>query len=83
MLEVCRWTGRPCLEFAIAKLNEKDAKEFAEKLAEGPRPAEKVAARTLVTGADTTTKWEFDEHHFLVLDLVEPVDMLANLKDTA
>ena len=33
----------PALMEAIAKLNEKDAKEFAEKLAEGPRPAEMAA----------------------------------------
>ena len=29
------------------------------------------------------SRWEFDENHFLVLDLVEPVDMLELLKKTA
>jgi len=82
LLELAKHTGTPCLSFALNKLSEKDSKAFLKKLEEFP-PGSVPPPRTLKNGASGSREdYDFDVDGNLVLDMVEPVDLLAELKKT-
>ena len=80
--ELAKWMGQPCLAFAFGKLSDKAAKEVAAKLEGLPKPSEAKAERVLKVPFEAPEEYEFDDDGNLVIDLVEPVDMLANLAAT-
>jgi len=80
LLELAKWMGAPCLMFSINKLNDKDSKAFLKKLEEFP-PSSMKPPRTL-RSPPPPQDYEFDESFNLVIGLVEPVDLLAELKKT-
>ena len=81
LLELCKWMGTKALIFAIGKLNDKASKEFSAKVAESPKPSEMKPSRTLKV-AGPAVSYEFDADGNCLIDLVEAVDLLENLKST-
>jgi uncharacterized membrane protein YgcG len=81
LLELCKWMGTKALIFAIGKLNDKASKEFSDKVAEFSKPSEMKPPRTLKV-AGPAVSYEFDADGNCLIDLVEAVDLLENLKST-
>ena len=88
LLELCRWMGRPALEFMVYKLKDKDAEELGKAIAAFPAKPQEVALKppramkVPPPPENSAEKYDFDANGNCVVDLVEPVDMLENLKKT-